>query len=60
LGESIALQEDVTGQSVDYVKNFTQIEGNHLIVQRLNNNLLILLSQQNWLFLARNIKEIQR
>ena len=51
--ESIAQQEDVTGQSVNCVRNFTLIEKNQLFVQSLNNNLLILLSQQNGLFLAR-------
>ncbi len=51
--ESIAQQEDVMGQSVNCVRNFTLIERNQLFVQRLKNNLLILLSQQKGLFLAR-------
>ena len=51
--ESIAQREDVTGQSVNYALNFTLIERNQLFVQRLNNNLLILLSQQKGQFLAR-------
>ena len=51
--ESIAQQEDVTGQYVNCARNFTLIEINQLFVQRLNNNLLILLSQQKGLFLAR-------
>ena len=51
--ENIAQPEDVTVQSVTYVRNFTLIEKNQLFVQRLNNNLLILLSQQKGLFLAR-------
>ena len=42
------------GQSVNCAKNFTLIERNQLFVQRLNNNLLILLSQQKGLFFARN------
>ena len=47
------------GQSVDYAKNFTLIERNQSFAQKLNNNLLILLSQQKGLFLARKyIKEI--
>ena len=47
------------GKSVNCARNFTQIERNQLFVQRLNNNLLILLSQQKGLFLARkHIKEI--
>ena len=51
--ESIAQREDVMGQSVNCARNFTLIERNQLFVQRLNNNLLILLSQQKGLFLAR-------
>ena len=51
--ENIAQQEDVTEQYVNCARNFTLIEINQLFVQRLNNNLLILLSQQKGLFLAR-------
>ena len=51
--ENIAQQEDVTGQSVNCAKNFTLIEINQLFVQRLKNNLNILLSEQKGLFLAR-------
>ena len=51
--EIIAQREDVTGQSVNCVRNFTLIERNQLFIQRLNNKLLILLSQQKGLFLAR-------
>ena len=51
--ESIVQPEDVTGLSVNCAWNFTLIERNQLFVQRLNNNLLILLSQQKGLFLAR-------
>ncbi len=40
--ESIAQREDVTGQFVNCVRNFTLIERKQLFVQRLNNNLLIL------------------
>ena len=53
--ENIAQREDVTGKSVNCARNSTQIGGNQLFVQRLNNNLLILLSQQKRQFLARNI-----
>ena len=51
--ESIAQLEGVTGLSVNYAKHFTLIERNQLFIQRLNNNLLILSSQQKGLFLAR-------
>ena len=51
--ESIAQQEDVMVKFVTYARNFTLIERKQLFVQRLNNNLLILLSQQKGLFLAR-------
>ena len=44
-------------QSVNYARNFTLIERNQLFVLRLNNILLILLSQQKGLFLARNIEK---
>ena len=40
-------------QIANYARNFTLIEINQLFVQRLNNILLILLSQQKGLFLAR-------
>ena len=53
--ENIAQREDVTVQSVNYARNFTPIERKQLFVQRLNKILLILLSQQKGLFLARNI-----
>ena len=52
--ESIALQEDVMEQSVNYVRNFTPKELNQLIVQSLNNNQLFLSSQQKALSFARN------
>ena len=51
--ENIAQREDVTGQSVNCAKNFILRERNQLFVQSLNINLLILLSQQIGLFLAR-------
>ena len=48
------------GQYASCATNFIQIERNQLSVQRLKNNLLILLSQQKGLFLARKHKrEIQ-
>ena len=53
--ESIAQREDVTELSVTSARNFTLIERNQLFVQRLNNNLLILVSQQKLFFLARNV-----
>ena len=40
-------------QHVNCARNFTLIGRNQLFAQRLNNNLLILLSQQKGLFLAR-------
>ena len=45
------------GQSVNYAKNFTLTERNQSFVQRLNIILLILLSQQKGLFLARKHQE---
>ena len=45
------------GQFVNCARNFTPTARNQLFVQRLNNNLLILLSQQKGLFLARNISK---
>ena len=48
------------GLYVNYARSFTPKERNQLVVQRLNNNQLILLSQQKGLFFARkHIKEIQ-
>ena len=56
--ESIAQREDVTVQSVNCARNFTLIERNQLFVQRHNNNLLNLLSQQKVLFLARKHNKV--
>ena len=57
---NIAQREDVMGKSVNCAGNFTLIERNQLFVQKLNNNLCILLSQQKVLFLARkHIKTIK-
>ena len=44
--ENIAQREDVMVQTVNCVRNFTLIEKKQLFVQRLNNYLIILLSQQ--------------
>ena len=44
---------------VNCARKFTLIERNQLFVQRLNNNLLILLSQQKGLFLARKHNKIK-
>ena len=50
---SIAQLEDVTVKFAKCAENFTPIERNQLFVQRLNNNLIILVSQQKLYFLAR-------
>jgi len=50
---SIAQREDAMVKFVKFVENFTLIERKQLFVQRLNNNLIILVSQQKLYFLAR-------